>query len=182
METTVSTYLAMWNSAMVKNPEAVKNYSNKILVNRPRYEKVVEGTIIPWQLIGVCHYRESSLSFTCHPHNGDPLSGRTTHVPAGRPKIGNPPFTWEESAKDAFITLKGWDKIELWPIETILLKLEEFNGLGYKKFHPGVKSPYLWSYTQFYQRGKYASDGHFDPDLVDKQIGCVALLKLIIFK
>jgi len=39
-----------------------------------------------------------------------------------------------------------------------------------------VKTPYLWSGTTIYARGKYAADGVFDPDLVSAQVGAFALL------
>lgn len=173
------TYQWLWDNMVILKPETVKTQAAKIYVNIAKYQQVVDGTKIPWQFIAVTHYRESSLSFTRHPHNGDPLTARTKQVPAGRPTRGEPPFTWEESAKDAYIMFKKLDKIPLWDIETILFELEKFNGLGYKKYHPEVLSPYLWSYTQFYIKGKYASDGHFDKGLVDKQIGCVPLYKYL---
>ena len=30
-----------------------------------------------------------------------------------------------------------------------------FNGWGYRLYHPNVKTPYLWSYTDKYSKGKY---------------------------
>src|SRR4051812_1398964 len=56
---------------------------------------------IPWYGVGLIHYMEASQNFNKHLHNGDSLSQRTTHVPAGRPLKGTPPFTWETSAIDA---------------------------------------------------------------------------------
>jgi lysozyme family protein len=56
---------------------------------------------VPWELIAALHEREAGGSFKGHLHNGDPLTGRTYHVPAGRPAKGSPPFTWEASAIDA---------------------------------------------------------------------------------
>ena len=38
-------------------------------------------------------------------------------------------------------------------------------------------SPYLWSFSEHYQRGKYATDGRFDANLVSKQCGAAVLLK-----
>ena len=66
---------------------------------------------MPWYVVGLIHTMESSGNFAAHLHNGDPLSARTTHVPAGRPKAGAPPFTWEESATDA-LTMQGFAKLE----------------------------------------------------------------------
>ena len=60
---------------------------------------------IPWWFVAVIHDLEASRNFNAHLHNGDPLTHRTVHVPKNRPP-GNPPFTFEESARDA-LTLDG---------------------------------------------------------------------------
>jgi len=177
MRKTNSEYLSMYKLAVIEQPAEVKEVTDKIQSFKIRYEKVSEG-VIPWQFIGCIHYRESSLSFSEHLHNGDSLKRRTINVPAGRPIKGNPPFTWEESAFDA-LDMKGFYTVKDWSIENQLSMLERYNGMGYAKYHPEVNSPYLWSFTNFYKVGKYASDGKFDPDLKDKQIGCVALLKYL---
>jgi hypothetical protein len=121
---------------------------------------------------------ECGQNFTQHLHNGDPLSARTTHVPAGRPREGAPPFTWEESAADA---LKGeglpdWDD---WSIPGMLYTLEGYNGWGYRRFHPEVKSPYLWSGTNHYSSGKYVADNKWSATAVSAQIGTATLLRRI---
>jgi lysozyme family protein len=53
--------------------------------------------------------------------------------------------------------------------------MESFNGFGYRRH--GLASPYLWSGTSLYLRGKYVSDGRFDPLALDGQLGCCAILK-----
>jgi lysozyme family protein len=45
---------------------------------------------VPWYLVGIIHYRECSLYFSRHLHNGEPLTERTRRVPAGRPASGGP--------------------------------------------------------------------------------------------
>lgn len=60
---------------------------------------------MPWYFIAAVHLRESSFQVDRHLHNGDPLTGRTVQVPAGRPPVGDPPHTFEQSASDA-LTLK----------------------------------------------------------------------------
>ena len=172
-------YQDLYNDFEITDENSVVEAAKLILKNKERYMNVVEGTKLPWQFVGVTHYREASCDFTCHPHNGDSLKQRTHNVPAGRPLAGDPPFTWEESAKDCYITLKQLDKIQEWDIPTILSALEAFNGWGYKKYHPDVLSPYLWSFTDKYTVGKYASDGKFDPTLKDKQVGTVPLYKFL---
>lgn len=46
---------------------------------------------------------------------------------------------------------------------------------------PQVLSPHLWSFSQHYQRGKYAADGKFDTQLTSKQCGATVLLKQLDF-
>jgi lysozyme family protein len=52
--------------------------------------------------------------------------------------------------------------------------LEEYNGLDYAAC--GRPSPYVWASTNQYTKGKYVADGHYDPNAVDHQLGCAALL------
>lgn len=146
----------------------------RILNERERYDKVSDITGIPWWFVAILHKMESDLNFYRHLHNGDPLSVRTYHVPVGRPLLGNPPFTWEESAVDA-LELSGFTKDEDWSFEGVLFKFEEFNGLGYEKH--GINSPYLWSGSDLYQKGKYVGDGQYDPNAVSAQIGAGVIMK-----
>lgn len=148
----------------------------RILKNKAKYQEVEGLTKVPWYVLGAIHYRESSLNFTRHLHNGDRLTARTIHVPAGRPVKGEPPFTWVESAIDA-IKLKSWHKVTDWSIDSALGLIEAYNGLGYKK--KGLPSPYLWAWTNNYTKGKYVADGKFDPNFVDQQCGTAILLKLL---
>ncbi len=148
---------------------------DKIIANRPRYESVGNPLKIPWYFIGILHNMECSLRFDQHLHNGDPLSARTVHVPANRPPNGNPPFTWEDSATDALVFEKIDQRTD-WSLPALLYFMEGFNGFGYRKFHPLVKSPYLWSFSNHYTKGKYAADGKWDADLVSQQCGTAVIL------
>ncbi len=138
-----------------------------------RYQAVGVPLGIPWYFIAAIHSLESSLNFKTHLHNGDPLTGRTEHVPKGRPP-GEPPFTWEESAKDAMV-YKELNRFRSWTVPELLFRLEAYNGWGYRKH--GINSPYLWSYSNHYSRGKYVRDGVWDPEAVSKQVGAAVLLK-----
>ena len=55
----------------------------RMLRDRGRYERVAEATQVPWHVIALIHNMECSGRFDCHLHNGDPLTRRTKHVPAG---------------------------------------------------------------------------------------------------
>jgi lysozyme family protein len=146
-----------------------------LLASEGRYRAVAAASGMPWQVVAVVHSLEGGGRFDRHLHNGDPLAARTVHVPAGRPVAGSPPFTWEESAADALALSKlaAWTD---WSLPGTLYRLEQYNGWGYRTHHPEVSTPYLWSFTSRYSRGKYAADGHFDGALVSQQCGAAALL------
>lgn len=132
---------------------------------------------IPWYFIGLIHFMEAGQNFNRHLHNGDPLSNRTIHVPVGRPKKGSPPFRWEDSAIDA-LTMMGYDKPKIWDYDDVLARLEDYNGHGYQSRN--IYTPYLWSRTNHYIKGKFIQDGKFDPEAVSYQIGAAPILKLLI--
>lgn len=155
---------ADWHLAMIRK-------------SRARYEKVDEQTGVPWHFIAVTHALESSFNFRAHLHNGDfPLSSRTRQVPAGRPKQWLPPSDWESSAKDA-LRLLGFTGQSDWSLERTLYRLEAYNGFGYRGL--GVATPYLWSFSQHYDRGKYVSDGKFSSTARSQQCGAAVMLKLL---
>jgi len=147
--------------------------ARQILAFRSKYEEVEDKTGVPWQMVAAIHERESSCDFRTHLHNGDSLLRRTYHVPAGRP-LGNPPFTWIESAVDA-LQMKGLHKITDWSDERVCYEMERYNGFGYRQYHPRTLSPYLWSGTNHYASGKYVADGQWSSSAVDPQLGVVPL-------
>ncbi|BDY13876.1 hypothetical protein [Hydrogenimonas cancrithermarum] len=148
---------------------------DNILNHKNRYVNVATEVGAPWYFIAAIHTMESSQDFTKHLHNGDPLTDRTKHVPAGRPKQGTPPFTWEESAVDA-MKMRGVDKVPQWPLPRLLYELEGYNGWGYRLYHPHVLSPYLWSWSNHYTSGKYIADGRWSDTAKSRQCGSAVLL------
>lgn len=171
-------YSRLWSTSVTRSSfkEAVDKSCQKIIANKARYEDVSGMTNVPWFVVGLIHQMESGCRFTCHLHNGDPLSAKTVHVPKGRPTKGTPVFPWEDSACDALI-MHGLNKITEWPIERICYELERYNGWGYRQYHPTTLSPYLWSGTTLYARGKYVEDGKWSSEAVSSQSGAMALLK-----
>ena len=133
---------------------------------------------MPWWFVAVLHDLEASRDFGAHLHNGDPLTHRTVNVPRNRPP-GNPPFTFEESARDA-LTFEGFAHVADWSISHALFRFERFNGFGYRNPSIDIPSPYLWSFSQHYTRGKFSSDGHFEPTLVSQQCGAGVLLRALV--
>lgn len=148
--------------------------ATKLKNQQPRYELVGKDLGVPWQVIAVLHELESGGSFATHLHNGQPLSARTTFPPSGRPVTGNPPFTWEESAKDA-MKYFGADVYNDWSVPGTLYFCERFNGWGYRRRN--IPSPYVWCGSQHYEKGKFVADGRFDPEARSKVIGVAPLLK-----
>jgi len=172
-------YTNLWNACSV-NSDKIDDcdwvINRKFIPNKGFYDAVEKVTRVPWYVVAVLHSRESDCDFTCHLHNGDPLSARTVHVPAGRPTWGKPPYKWYESAIDA-LQENGIANNRNWSIANTLEKIERYNGTGYMEYHPEINSPYVWAGTNQYSRGKYVEDGRYSPSAVDEQLGCAALLK-----
>lgn len=168
-------YIDWWRRAKL-DPEArdrVAAQVKRIINYRPVYEKAVANMMIPWWFVAVLHYRESGLDFKTHLHNGDPLSARTVHVPAGRP-LSAPPFSWEVSAADA-LQMKGLHKLTDVSIERLLFEAERFNGFGYRNRND--ESVYVWSGTNMSdEKGKFVRDGVYDRNAPEKQLGVAALM------
>lgn len=168
-----------WNRAQIKsiNAVALDKAAGRFSRDKSRYQTISDATGVPSVVVFVLHYRESSNSFTRHLHNGDPLSGRTVQVPAGRPVKGNPPFSFEESAIDALV-YDSLDRVAWESLGEGLQALEKYNGLGYQE--KGRVSPYLWSGTDLYSSGKYVRDGVYDPSAIDRQLGVATIIKWMV--
>lgn len=157
--------------------------SHHLVDAKARYQTVEAKTGVPWAVIAVIHQRESSQSWSASLAQGDRWDRESIHVPRGR----GPFPSWEAAAMDALKICSphaaDWHD---WTIGGALTLLEQYNGLGYAsgpfdhatgRRYPPQASPYIWSGTDQYHRGKYPSDGHFDPNAIDHQTGCAGLLQ-----
>ena len=163
---------ARWDKAkLTRNLKAV---ATNLVANKPRYQTVSAKTGVPWFVIAVIHQRESSANFSGVLHNGEAIIGtgrQTRLVPKGR----GPFATWGDAAVDALKNCHPYAaKNRDWSVGGTLAKLEEYNGLGYSRM--GKPSPYIWAGTDQYVRGKYIADHVYDPNHVDTQPGCAALI------
>ena len=140
-----------------------------ILGNKARYQPIEEATGVPWYMIAVLHTRESSGNFSTYLGNGQSLQHVTTIVPKGR----GPFRTFFDGAVDA-LKVDGLSSVTDWRLEKILFFCELFNGAGYDI--RGLPSPYIWGGTNIQKKGKYVSDGHFEPYEMDTQPGCAPIL------
>lgn len=171
---------AAWFAAAKIRPEFRENadwHLTMMRTSRTRYERLGKRLGIPWAFIAATHGLEASFNFRAHFHNGDfPLSRRTRQVPANRPPTWLPPSDWESSAADA-LRLLGFTGQSDWSLPRTLYRLEAYNGFGYRR--AGRPSPYLWSFSSLYSRGKFVADGRFDPKARSKQCGAAVMLKLL---
>jgi lysozyme family protein len=166
-----ATNISRWkNAKLTRGPEFVP-VAKRLVAAKDRYQAVSVRTGIPYPFIAVTHQRESSQDWSKSLAQGDPWNKVSTHVPAGR----GPFNSWEEAAIDALVNCGPYAaRNKDWSIGGLLTLLERYNGVGY--VNRGLPSPYIWSGTDQYSRGKYVRDGVFDPEAVDKQLGCAGLI------
>lgn len=172
-------YAKWFDAARIRpqNAEHAQWHLTMMREARPRYQAVGKRLGIPWHFIAAIHGLEASFNFRAHLHNGDfPLTARTRQVPAGRPRVWLPPSNWEDSAIDA-LRLMGFTGEADWSLPHMLYRLEAFNGFGYRRM--GRATPYLWSFSTLYERGKYVADGRFDPNARSHQCGAAVMLKVL---
>jgi lysozyme family protein len=174
-------YVAMFDAAVLDSSKRqhVDRLCDRIGEHEVTYRHTGELAHVPWHFIGIVHSLEANTNFGLHLHNGDSLMHRTVRVPAGRPpaNVAQPPFAWATSALDA-LTLMNLNTVNDWSLASFLFQLERYNGFGYR--HRGLPSPYLWSFSDRYFKGKFVRDGVFDPEAVSKQCGGAVLLKRLI--
>jgi len=161
-------YLHRWNSLFVlrKYSKQVNWYVDKLLDSTSRYINVERSTGVPWEVVGAIHMMESGGDFNMQLLNGQRWDMETTMVPKHRGPWGS----WEESCMAAFETPLP----KVWDVCNTLGFLESYNGMGYAKM--GKPSPYLWSFSNHYESGKYVSDGKYKDNAVSKQCGTAVML------
>lgn len=135
------------------------------------YMTVEKYTAVPWFVVALIHERESAQRWDASLAQGDPWNAISIHVPKGR----GPFQSWIAAAIDALVNCSPYAaRNHDWSVGGTLTLLEEYNGLGYASRE--LPSPYIWSGTDQYIKGKYVRDGVFDPNKVDEQLGCAGLL------
>lgn len=169
-----------WQNAKLTRGPEFERPAVKAFANKSRYVNIAQRAgmgDLGWLFIACSHYRESNQDFTKNLGQGDPLDKVTTHVPKGRgPFLG--PAAFEDGAVDALVNCPPYAaRLTDWSVAGMLTNLERYNGLGYA--NKGLPSPYIWSGTDQYAKGKYVADGMFDPNAVDKQLGCAGLILAI---
>lgn len=171
-------YKALWDgmSVTAKVKADADAQAKKMLANKARYRLIERATGVPWHFVALVHYRESTMNFSKNLCNGQPLSMRTTIVPKGR----GPYKSFEESAFDALVTIKGYSAKLDWSLGPYIFRIEGYNGYGYHG--QGIPSPYLWGGSNKQKRGKYIRDHVFDPNAWDTQLGVLTILRSLMDK
>jgi lysozyme family protein len=172
-------YIQLFDECQI-NPSAldqIRSIVTRITAYQERYQDLEDTTGVPWYIIALIHNMEGDLDFGTHLANGDSLRYRTVDDPVGLLINADPPYTFEQGAIAA-LEFDQLTAIDTWDIPNICFEFESFNGFGYRPRN--VNTPYLWAGSQLYTRGKYVSDGVFDPSAIDDQIGTAVLLKYMV--
>lgn len=143
-------------------------------------DRVHQLTDIPIVVMAPIGERECGFDFTKNWGQGDPLTHPSVNEPRGRPPLGAPPndrfpVTWEYAALDAFTVCDRLNVLSVaeWTLPYACWKWEGYNGFGYRAH--GIRTPYVVGGTNLQQRGKYTSDGKFDPAHMDGQLGALPI-------
>lgn len=162
---------ARWDDAKLTRSSEFGPVAKRLVAAKSRYQTIEARTGVPWFVIAVIHQRESSQNFARSLAQGDPWNVVSTHVPKGR----GPFASFEDAAIDALAICPPYAaRWKDWTPGGTMTLLEQYNGLGYA--NKGIPSPYVWSGTDQYKRGKYVADGVFDAAAVDRQLGCAGLI------
>lgn len=146
--------------------------------NHGRYEAVSAQTGVPAKLIAAIHWRESTGNFNTYLHQGDPLGKPAVHWPRNIPIF----YKWEDAAVHALNMKKGIKNdlgmtAKTTDLAAMATYAECYNGLGY--YNHGHTSPYVYSGTDKYTKGKYVGDGIYDGNVKDRQLGVLTMLESI---
>lgn len=160
-----------WASAKLTRSSEFAPVAKRLVAAKLRYQAITLKTGVPWFVIAVIHEREASQRFDRSIAQGDPWNRVSVNVPKGR----GPFQSFEDAAYDALVNCAPYAaKWKDWTPGGTMALLEQYNGLGYAA--KGLPSPYVWSGTDQYQRGKYIRDHVYDPKVIDTQLGCAGLI------
>lgn len=145
--------------------------ATRLLVHRDRFLSLQEACGVPALWVMPVFVRENP-SFNSYLGNGQPLTHRTTEVPAGR----GPFDSWEEGAADA-LKLDDITEVGNWTWAMGCYEWEKWNGFGPRRH--GRPTGYVTAGTNIYAGGKYISDGVWSRGTWDHQLGTLILAKTI---
>ena len=181
-EDVAESYRTLFRTCEIRSDKSseVRWYTDKLAdpSRRERYQKIEDEVCVPWYFVGIIHGMECGFDFNKHLHNGDPLRYRTVQVPKGRPETWSPPTDWQSSAIDALRYDKFADLTD-WDLARTLYRWEAYNGWRSRLLY-NINTPYLWSFSNHYAKGKFVADNVWDANAVSKQCGAAVMLKVLV--
>lgn len=187
-KTLESEYEFLWPLAKLSGPMAsdAEKHAAFIIQNRKEFEAVDQALGMPWYIVACLSTMEMGLNFKGTILNGDDWHEQTYHYPAG---LG-PWKSWVHAAiwgiQYEVKRFPAFSDIRSYPWKNVgsaFFFLECWNGQNariepqYSLTTPKGASPYIYSGTQFYVKGKkQEKPSRFTPDLVSQQPGCMAIL------
>lgn len=159
---------------------AAQKFAKRALSHKAEYMAISEtiknqtGKYVPWWFIPLVHERECVRgvdNWTCNIAQGSPFNAKSRVVPY------NGPFhSFREAAIAALVNEAPHAANNTnWSGGGAMTIAEAYNGTGYAK--KGLPSPYVWSGSNRYIKGKYVADHKFDPNKVDTQLGVAISLR-----
>jgi len=165
-------YTALISRMVITRQKDVDAAATKLIgfIDHGEYAEGCRQTGVPEIWAAASFEREASSDFTRNPAQGWPLNQVSKIEPH------NGPFPdWTSAQIAAYkidhlntIGAANWD----WP--RACYEAELFNGFG-PRAH-GHHSGYLFSGSDIYDGGKYVSDGVWNPDAIDSQLGVVPMM------
>lgn len=178
--TQLAPHYAAQIAAMKINPDRIKELDevcDGLLEQRSAYEALSNATPhkTPVAFLMAIAYREMDGNTHCYLGNGQSLAYRTTLVPSGRgPWLQPYPKNFVAGGLDA-LRLDGVDAVVMNSLPIAAYESETLNGFGY--MNRGLPSPYVFGGTNIQKPGKYTSDGNFDAEVMDNQLGTLAIIQ-----
>lgn len=166
-------YEKMIAGMVVTRPDAVAEAVRRVETSLAFYVDLAAAVNVPAVVIGAIDYREDNCDPSRGIGQGDRWDRKSVNVPRG---CG--PFASRKAADIFYIRYDHLDRPPVSYAEGGLavgcFEQEGYNGWGYAAH--GIRSPYIAGGTNFQQRGKYTSDGHWDPDHMDEQVGTLPIM------
>ena len=165
----------------------LKKFKKAFVKNKSMYKKVAKKAKVPAQLVAAIHYRENTSDclggkFDSYLHNGDMLGKETVNEPKG---IFYPKGQFVRAAQNAIdmkSSYRGRYKLSATSKDFVGMCSFALTYNGKSKWENKKiwkYSPYVFSGTNIYKKGKYTYDSGYDPNMVDKQVGVFLLINKI---
>ena len=139
------------------------------------YEREHAATSVPAAFLAGLDEREDGADQSRAIGQGDRWNRVSVNVPRG-----HGPFASKYDADLFYIHYDHLDDCsQPWSWPYACWKGEAWNGFGPRDYH-GIHTGYLWAGTNHYRVGKYDADGHWNPDMVDQQLGLIPVLKRVV--